>query len=84
MFAFIKDGLMHYEERRNLPGAQGTSRLSAHLHFGHLSGVEMVKEILKTYPSTLSDDERVLKVSVPVFGACRQRSRVSRSNHYMA
>ena len=61
MFAFIKDGLMHYEERRNLPGAQGTSRLSAHLHFGHLSGVEMVKEILKTYPSTLSDDERSLK-----------------------
>jgi deoxyribodipyrimidine photo-lyase len=36
--AFLKDGLARYDARRNLPGVDGTSMLSPHLHFGELSG----------------------------------------------
>ncbi len=31
------DHAAHYEERRNLPSQEGTSRLSPHLHFGEIS-----------------------------------------------
>lgn len=31
------EGVGAYEQRRNLPGEEGTSRLSPHLHFGELS-----------------------------------------------
>ena len=33
---FLGDGLDGYAERRNLPGTEGTSRLSVHLRFGEL------------------------------------------------
>jgi deoxyribodipyrimidine photo-lyase len=33
---FCRDGVGSYEERRNLPGVQGTSRLSPYLHWGHV------------------------------------------------
>lgn len=33
---FIRDGLRDYAESRNHPELDGTSRLSAYLHFGHL------------------------------------------------
>jgi deoxyribodipyrimidine photo-lyase len=35
---FVQDGLGRYDARRNLPGIDGTSMLSPHLHFGELSG----------------------------------------------
>ncbi|WP_439468299.1 cryptochrome/photolyase family protein [Blastomonas fulva] len=34
--AFV-DKARHYEDRRNLPSIEGTSRLSPHLHFGEIS-----------------------------------------------
>ena len=34
---FIKNGLATYSSRRNKPEMSGTSRLSAYLHFGHIS-----------------------------------------------
>ena len=39
---FVKDGLEHYDERRNNPNVDGASRLSAYLHFGHLSPIDAV------------------------------------------
>lgn len=35
--AFVKDGLKTYSRSRDIPGVDGTSRLSPHLHFGELS-----------------------------------------------
>jgi deoxyribodipyrimidine photo-lyase len=44
MRAFLRDGLGEYEARRDdLPG-DGTSRLSAHLRFGCLSPLELMRE----------------------------------------
>ncbi len=37
LLAFMQDGLLSYKGRRDLMGLQGTSRLSAHLHFGEIS-----------------------------------------------
>ncbi|AZI41553.1 deoxyribodipyrimidine photolyase [Deinococcus psychrotolerans] len=39
---FITGGLQHYDERRNNPLLDGASRLSAYLHFGHLSPIDAV------------------------------------------
>ena len=36
---FVDERLPAYDERRNLPEVQGTSELSAYLHFGHISPV---------------------------------------------
>ncbi|GAB4237089.1 MAG: deoxyribodipyrimidine photo-lyase [Methyloligellaceae bacterium] len=34
---FLEEGLAGYAKRRDTPGAEGTSRLSPHLHFGEIS-----------------------------------------------
>jgi deoxyribodipyrimidine photo-lyase len=34
---FLKGAIADYDKARNLPGAQGTSRLSPHVHFGEIS-----------------------------------------------
>lgn len=34
---FLADALLRYDEGRNRPGVNGTSRLSPHLHFGEIS-----------------------------------------------
>lgn len=34
---FVRKKLTHYEQRRNFPEIDGTSRLSPYLHFGHIS-----------------------------------------------
>ncbi len=34
---FVADALGVYDRRRNVPGTEGTSRLSPHLHFGEIS-----------------------------------------------
>lgn len=36
---FLRSGLAHYEERRNHPEMDGTSRLSPYLHFGNIGPV---------------------------------------------
>ena len=45
---FVSQGLSQYHEDRNRPDRQGTSRLSAHLHFGHVSSHTLVRGILET------------------------------------
>ena len=35
--AFLADSAAHYTTRRDLPAVKGTSKLSAHIHFGELS-----------------------------------------------
>jgi len=43
---FLDERLEAYGEARNVPGADGTSGLSPHLHFGHLSAHEVVAAVL--------------------------------------
>ena len=47
--AFLTEGIEGYHEDRDLPGAQGTSRLSPHLHFGEI-GPRQVAGALKPLP----------------------------------
>jgi deoxyribodipyrimidine photo-lyase len=42
---FLKKGLPHYLEFRNEPEIEGTSGLSPHLHFGHISPHQLFKEL---------------------------------------
>ncbi|MCW8902340.1 cryptochrome/photolyase family protein [Sedimenticola sp.] len=42
---FVGEGLERYESQRDFPGIEGTSRLSAHLHFGEISPRRMLWEI---------------------------------------
>ena len=41
---FLAEGLEHYRSRRNDPTRNGTSRLSAHLHYGHVSPLRIARE----------------------------------------
>ncbi|NIP72729.1 MAG: deoxyribodipyrimidine photo-lyase [Gammaproteobacteria bacterium] len=43
--AFCDAGLADYGERRDLPGAAGTSRLSPHLHFGELTPRQVARGV---------------------------------------
>jgi deoxyribodipyrimidine photo-lyase len=43
--AFVRDGLEGYAERRDLPGVDGTSRLSYHLRFGVLSAAQAARRV---------------------------------------
>ena len=40
LHTFVAQGLDTYDERRNDPNVDGSSRLSAYLHYGHLSPLE--------------------------------------------
>jgi deoxyribodipyrimidine photo-lyase len=42
---FLNEGLPAYLELRNEPEAEGTSGLSPHLHFGHISAHQIFKEL---------------------------------------
>ncbi|CAA6603550.1 Deoxyribodipyrimidine photo-lyase [Rhodospirillaceae bacterium LM-1] len=44
---FIDNGLADYGRRRDLPGVDGTSRLSAHLHFGEIGPFQILAAIEK-------------------------------------
>lgn len=50
LHAFLKHGLMYYAERRNEPEVQATSRLSAYLHFGQISPLEIALAVLEHEP----------------------------------
>jgi len=43
--AFIRDNLQHYATARDIPGQDGTSMLSAHLHFGEISPLQVYRTI---------------------------------------
>jgi deoxyribodipyrimidine photo-lyase len=46
---FCAESLPHYDERRSDPtDAEGSSRLSAYLHFGHVSAAEVARAALAT------------------------------------
>lgn len=47
---FIATGLVHYSTNRNDPTIDGQSDLSPYLHFGQLSALRIVLEILKSAP----------------------------------
>ena len=49
---FIKERLMGYAERRNLPEVSETSELSAYLHFGHISVQQMAWDIEQHVPES--------------------------------
>ncbi len=44
--AFLKQRLANYNEDRNQPDEHGSSGLSPHLHFGHISAHQMVHDLL--------------------------------------
>lgn len=43
--AFLGEGLFHYGERRNSVDSESSSRLSAYLHFGHISPHQIFHEL---------------------------------------
>ncbi len=47
---FIQYGLLEYDEKRNHPDENKTSRLSPWLHFGKISEYEIVKTVLEHQP----------------------------------
>ncbi len=49
---FLAHGLGHYKTARDRPGEEGTSRLSAHLHFGELSPRQIVRAVLQDLGGT--------------------------------
>ncbi|MFT7463003.1 MAG: deoxyribodipyrimidine photo-lyase [Pseudohongiellaceae bacterium] len=59
---FVRDVLPHYGERRNHPDQEGTSGLSAYLHFGHLSAQEVFDAV------TAADDWTPERLSRHVTG----------------
>lgn len=59
--AFCDSTLDGYADDRNHPDRDSTSRLSAHLHFGHIAGAEVVHRILERArwtPDQLAQDSR--------------------------
>ena len=52
---FLQDGIHDYSDRHNLPGENGTSRLSPHLHFGEISPRRVWHDIRKS--NELGDDQ---------------------------
>jgi deoxyribodipyrimidine photo-lyase len=46
MHGFVKSKLAHYSTQRNEPEIEGTSGLSAHLHFGHISTHQIFNQIV--------------------------------------
>jgi len=63
---FCEDRLADYASKRDIPAAAGTSRLSAHLHFGEISPVQiwhylMQRASMKTAAGTLTATESYLR-----------------------
>lgn len=44
---FLDDAVSHYAQTRDLPARHGTSRLSAHLHFGEISPRQIYFELVR-------------------------------------
>ncbi|MEL7298341.1 MAG: deoxyribodipyrimidine photo-lyase, partial [Pseudomonadota bacterium] len=44
--AFVAEPVRHYDERRDLPGVEGVSRLSPHLHWGEISARALYQDIV--------------------------------------
>lgn len=46
---FVNNKLQKYDELRNNPTEDGQSNLSAYLHFGQISSLEVVQKVIETY-----------------------------------
>ena len=56
--SFLKSTVHDYDEARNLPAQEGTSRMSPHLHFGEISARDILSATLKGRPvKELSEGE---------------------------
>jgi deoxyribodipyrimidine photo-lyase len=51
---FIRDVAANYDRGRDVPGIEGTSKLSAHLHFGEISALEVLHEVRTKLPESPS------------------------------
>ncbi len=49
---FLESGLPHYALKKNIPYMPYTSRLSAYLHFGHISAQRVALEVEKVFEGT--------------------------------
>ena len=52
--AFVAEPVRHYDERRDVPGVEGVSRLSPHLHWGEISARALYQDIVARHGT---DDE---------------------------
>jgi deoxyribodipyrimidine photo-lyase len=52
---FITTSLCDYGKSRDIPGVEGTSKLSAHLHFGEISPRQIVKRIQEVVRQSLDE-----------------------------
>jgi len=50
--AFLDEGCIGYKEQRDLPAISGTSLLSAHLHFGEISSVQIFYQARNFHPES--------------------------------
>ncbi|MBX9697693.1 MAG: DNA photolyase family protein, partial [Alphaproteobacteria bacterium] len=53
---FISTSLRDYGKSRDVPGVEGTSKLSAHLHFGEISPRQIVKRIQDVAGQSLDEE----------------------------
>ncbi|MDB4222674.1 DNA photolyase family protein [Granulosicoccus sp.] len=49
---FLKNSAAHYTDARNLPAVEGTSMLSAHLHFGEITPKQIIYRLLGENPTS--------------------------------
>jgi deoxyribodipyrimidine photo-lyase len=58
---FLDGPAEDYGTGRNVPGAEGTSRLSAHLRFGEVSPFRIWREIRRRFPHTVPADVGIFR-----------------------
>lgn len=60
---FLKASVQQYQEGRNLPGIEGTSKMSPHLHFGEISPRQVLNQVLgdRKLSSLAPDEETFVK-----------------------
>jgi deoxyribodipyrimidine photo-lyase len=93
---FVAEGLASYDTARNLPHADGTSGLSAYLHFGHLSPLTIALAVREAdAPQAAKDaylEELIVRRELAVnfvarnsqydrFAGCHEWARVTLAEH---
>jgi len=53
---FVRDKLRSYDQRRNHPESDGTSRLSPYLHFGQISPVTVARDVVQASAPTAAKE----------------------------
>ncbi len=65
---FLDDSVNHYDHGRDVPGVVGTSRLSAHLHFGEISPRQVVAAVRREQSSESDANRYVSEIGWREFG----------------